>query len=229
MDSPDIRSYVRYQVDPLSVPIIFLTDGSPFLLEQKVGKGVVLLYSVSSTNDWSNFPLKGIFAPLLHRSVAYVAQQQSLPVEAIAGDEAVISIKAKSIAKLIIQNPEKVDFAVSSAKSGTMIAVRFRETVVPGIYTVRSDNDLLKKFVVSVDPDESNTTKADNAALEGMLKRLGIPASKVHSVNRDADIRHVVLESRVGVEIWKFFIGIALLVAVAELLVSRTRKTESSP
>jgi hypothetical protein len=228
MDSPDIRSYVRYQVDPLSVPIIFLTDGFPFLLEQKVGKGVVLLYSVSSTNDWSNLPLKGIFAPLLHRSVAYVAQQQSLPLEAIAGDEAAISIKAKSIGKLMVQNPERVDFAVSSAKTGTTTAVRFRETAVPGIYTVRSDNDLLKKFVVKADPDESNTTKADNAVVEGMLKRLGIPASKVHSANRDADIRQAILESRVGVEIWKFLVGIALLVAVAELLVSRTRKTESS-
>jgi hypothetical protein len=45
-------------------------------------------------------------------------------------------------------------------------------------------------------------------------------------MRQTTDLERSVLESRFGVELWKYFLMLALLVATIELLVARTTKRE---
>ena len=43
------------------------TDGLPALLERRVGKGRVLVFTSSVDDDWTDLPLRSIFVPLIHQ------------------------------------------------------------------------------------------------------------------------------------------------------------------
>ena len=229
VESPTIYTLVRYQSNVQSVPIITLSDGSPFVFEQKIKKGVVILFSVSASTDWSDFPLKGIFVPLIHSSATYAAQRQSIPPEFMAGENADLSFKNSPLNRVVVQNPEKVDVASDVVSSRGEVALHFRGTSLPGIYSVKSDKVLLKQFVVTLNPDESNTVRADNKTVESMLQMLGISMKAVETINQKADVQKAVVQSRVGIELWKYLVVAALLIALIESLVARTGKKEMGP
>ncbi|MCP1241070.1 DUF4159 domain-containing protein [Acetobacter lambici] len=44
-----------------------LADGTPLVTHAELGKGEVILFHVSSTADWSNLPLSGLFVSMLQR------------------------------------------------------------------------------------------------------------------------------------------------------------------
>jgi hypothetical protein len=102
--------------------------------------------------------------------------------------------------------------------------VRFDATDEPGIYAVLAKEETIQKFVVNLDPRESQTQKATGAEIDALLQRLGIEQSAVRASNQADTIERTVLESRFGVELWKYLLILALIVAVIELLVARSSK-----
>ncbi len=229
LESPRIRSSARYATAPQSNPIITLTNGSAFLSEQRLGSGRLLLYAVPPTLEWSDFPTKGLFVPLLHRSVLYLARQQARSEEVLPGSEVVIRSNTPSTGPWTVRNPEKVDIVVSPVTQAFQQLVRFSATDLPGIYTVTAGTKPLQEFVVNLDPLESRIQKAKDAEIEAMLQQMGIGNSAVQREKNADNLGQTVLQSRFGVELWKYFLILALIVAIIELLVARSSKEKPLP
>lgn len=51
-------------------------DGSPFIVERKIGTGKVLLFTSPIDLSWSNFPVSPNYLPLLHQAVYYLAKPE---------------------------------------------------------------------------------------------------------------------------------------------------------
>jgi len=47
------------------------------MIEKKYGMGKVLLFTSSLDSNWSDFPLRPNYLPLLHQAVYYLAQPKS--------------------------------------------------------------------------------------------------------------------------------------------------------
>ena len=47
--------------------------GAPALLERRIGTGRVLLWASTLDLAWSDFPLKPVFLPFVHRAVRHLA------------------------------------------------------------------------------------------------------------------------------------------------------------
>ena len=67
LESPRINKSFHFLPTSKSRSIITLTNGYPFLLEEQVGNGHILLFGVPANTEWSDLPLKGLFVPLVHR------------------------------------------------------------------------------------------------------------------------------------------------------------------
>ncbi|HTP12691.1 MAG TPA: BatA domain-containing protein [Bacteroidota bacterium] len=226
--SPSIQTYTRYETNARSSSIITLSDGSPFLFEQKLQEGIVLAFGVSATSDWSDFPLSGLFVPLLYRTVMFAGQQQAIPPAVAVGEDAMVSLKTRGLSTVVVQNPEKVDIVAPVSNTGREGTVRFSGTTVPGIYSVRSADKVLDEFAVTLDPAESNTIQADRKTIDAVFRNLGVPPGAVQSLDQRDRVRQTVLQSRVGVELWKYFVAASLLVGLLELVVGRTTRREVS-
>ncbi len=229
LESPDIHSHVRYQLDVRSNPVITLSDGSPFLFEQKAGKGVAVFFAVSATPDYSDFPTQGLFVPLLHSSISYSSQRRSVVPEFTVGQVADIDLGNVGLGKIAVQNPQRTEIACAVTNSGDESGIRFQGTSIPGVYAVKSGNALLKQFIVNINPAESNTTKASDNEIESLLQQMGASSKSVNFIGQNADIQKIIVQSRVGVELWKFFVAVALVLALIESVVARASRRETGP
>ena len=80
IESPRVYAAIAPKAGRRGNAIITLSDGNPFLTEYPAGSGRVLLCSVEAGLSWSDFPTTGLFAPLLYRSMIYLAAtNQAIP------------------------------------------------------------------------------------------------------------------------------------------------------
>jgi hypothetical protein len=227
IESPHIRSSVRFGLTIRSTPIITMTNGGAFLTEHSTGSGKILLFAVPTTTEWSDLPLKGLFVPMIHRAVLYLGHQQSRSDDVLPGTDVVVKSNAVTSDIWTIRNPQNVEVIATPSRQSMQRLVRFGATDQLGLYEVSSGTAIVQKFVVNLDPRESQTSKASTAEMENLLKHLGIEGGTVHTLSQTADLERSVLESRFGVELWKYFLMLALVIAIIELLVARTTKREN--
>ncbi|MCX6142343.1 MAG: BatA domain-containing protein [Ignavibacteriales bacterium] len=226
VESPRILSSARFALTAQSNPIITLSNGGSFLTEHTIGSGRLFLFAVPTTTEWSDFPLKGLFVPMMHRTALYLGHQQARSGDVLPGSEIVLRSNAVTSDLWTIRNPQNVEVTAAPSRQSIQRVLRFAATDQLGLYEVASNTTVLQKFVVNLDTRESHMEKATPAEMDNLLKRLGIDGGTVHTIRQTTDLERSVLESRFGVELWKYFLMLALVVALIELLVARTTKRE---
>ncbi|MEX2189875.1 MAG: BatA domain-containing protein [Bacteroidota bacterium] len=225
LESPRVRRYVRTIPTERSAVIITLSAGSPFLLEHRAEKGRILLFAVAPVLDWSDFPLKGLFVPLIQRAVSSLSQEQVHQPTILAGETVRFSSLPDPQERLTIVTPRNIEGGIQPEPGR---GLSFGKTDELGIYTLKSAAGVLRTISVNVDPDESQTAKAPQDALEALFSSLGIPEGAVKTVEESSAVRASVLETRHGIELWKHFLIAALILAIAEMLLARTGKKETT-
>jgi hypothetical protein len=224
IESPRVSASLQFVPAQHSQTIITLTNGYPFLLEDRIGSGRALLVSIAANTEWSDLPVKGLFVPLIHRSITYLAQPSAADISSAAGDEVTLKLSGFPSGRSVIVKPGGIQVLVNPEQLGDNTVVRFAETDLPGIYSLKSGDETLDKFSINVDPDESNIARASDTQRERLVKRLGIASGSVHVIGQARDIQREVMETRLGTELWKYFLLAALIIAVAEMIAAREGK-----
>lgn len=227
LESPRITASANFSPRTESTVLISMTSGSPFLTEQTLGSGRTLVFAVPPTPEWSDFPTRGLFVPLLHRSVLYLAQPQSRIAETAPGSEILIRSSAGSSGPWELKTPQQLTIPVTPTLQLFQQLFRIVGPDQVGIYSLQARGSTIQKFVVNLDPRESLTAKASTERMESLLQRLGIRTSAVRMMDGSDDLNRAVMESRFGKELWKYFVTFALLLAIIELFVARTWKRET--
>jgi len=237
IESPRIVTTIVPGVGTKGNSIIQLSDGTSFLTEYEHGAGKVLLFSVEAGTTWSDFPLKGIFVPLLYRAGQYLGQVVSSP-SFVVGDEMRVNVSLKQRSDrdvFVLRSPSGVDerlvpqFA-STAGAATFTAANLAE---PGIYELRrgtsqQDTELLQAIPVNIAAEETDLRHASADELDAFLATLGLAPGQIRRIAPGENLETAVMESRFGVELWKFFILLALACALAEMALGRAPKESRS-
>ena len=231
--SPHIRTWLHRQAGRQGRTVIALNDGSAFLSEQRLGSGRMLLYNVSPTLRWSDFPLKGLFAPLIHRSVVYVSPRDEQQTSFITGDAPVIRIRSTAEnrgteGQYTLAYPDGNEeilqptvTTVSHDGPSPWLTFTLPPLQLPGLYPVKRGTNTLEIVAVNVDGHESDLRPLPPDAAGEAWNRLGFDPAAVRRVSPDERLQASILESRFGLELWKHFVVCALLLALAEMLIAR--------
>lgn len=142
-----------------------LTNGHPFLLSRRLGKGTVIQLTTPLDADWSTFPARNDFVPVVHELVFHLAElitQQNVEV----GMPIQVVLKEDERPRDFIVNGPGVkdavpEFAVDSSRS----LAAFRETSIPGRYYFEKRVDAVSApipFIVTDDRSESDLTPLDD-------------------------------------------------------------------
>lgn len=228
LESPTIKTSVHFLPTPRSQTIITLTNGNPFLIEEHIGDGRMLMINIAPTIGWSDLPLKGLFVPLMHRSVSYLAQEPQPERQIMAGDEKSFRLRSVTPASLSVLKPGGAEIHIDLQQQDTGNNLRFFDTDIPGIYTLTSGKQEYEKFPVNIDPDESTTMASDKKNIEKMLSRMNIHENAVHTIDQHKDMQRLITESRVGAELWKQVLMIALGIALTEMFVAHSSRRKAS-
>lgn len=221
-DSPEIREYVRFKTNYGFRTVIELTDGNPFLIEKNLDNGKILVFTSEPTDKTSDLPYKGIFIPLVFQSVLYTVAPSGFKAEYTIGDTAEIRIDfmkrfyGRIPKDLKLKRPDGSDFAFGL--SGDF--VRISQTTIPGVYLIGNAQNFLK---IAFNPPaaEFSYEKEEENKVIAFLNWVGARYYKILSHLDEIEVKDEILKARYGVELWKTFLILSILMFLAESLISR--------
>lgn len=224
IESPLLTRYARLRPTSYTQTLIQLSTGTPFLTEDMVGKGRLFVFAVSATPVWSDFPLRGLFVPLLHRMALYSAQALFAPVEGLCGEEVMLSLPPTRPKTIIVASPDGTTVPVNSA-SAEGIVVRYTQTTVPGVYNIKDEKRILRSFAVNVDERESTPPLPGNE-IKKRLEKYVHRDGDVHLLHPHTSLRSSITEGRYGVELSSYFLALAILCALVEIVLAHSEKNQ---
>ena len=196
-----------------------LSDGTPFLIERPIDRGIALLFNVSATQlDASNLLVNQNFLPLLQQVVLYTkAVQSAHQRNLIVGAPYAANYRwsgATTVQITRLGDTTHSSETLSLAEDGSLT---FSGTDVPGIYQVEGqgrDTLLRDFFAVNVDATESNLQPIP---IQEAAERIG---AQTAVISEPEVLEQTLNTYRVGVEIWSELLLIALILMLVEGILS---------
>jgi len=201
-----------------------------------VGKGHLLWFSVDGGRLASDFPLRGIYAPLLHRAVLYLAGRADAEPTFLAG-EPVALIPPEGLdrdpERLVVKSPSGLDEQYGPQPAGPRrkASVMTGPALELGIYELRSRGATARSApvalaAVTLDTAECDLRTATDEELAHFWKAIGVDPDLTRRISADGSLEQSILETRNGTELWRFLAGLALLCALLEMYVARISRAE---
>jgi hypothetical protein len=132
--------------------ILRFDNGAAALLEKKVGRGRVLLFTSSLDAQWNNLPRQGLYVPLVHETLRYLALHEEKKPSYTVGEPVRLILPAGNAVRVIGPNGAE---AILTSTTGD--DVFYRATDRPGFYDVRGrqEQDVLAVNVSAAESDLS--------------------------------------------------------------------------
>jgi uncharacterized membrane protein len=106
--------------DPNVHVLARFTDGSPYILERKFGRGKTILFTSSCDAKWSNMPLKPAFLPLVHRLAYYLVSGSDERYNLTVGDKIMEFVEAEATSSpATVRTPAGATFKVVANRQPT--------------------------------------------------------------------------------------------------------------
>jgi len=190
--------------------ILRFDDGAAALLEKKVGRGRVLLFAFSLDTQGHNLPRQGIYVPLVHETLRYLASREQMKPSYTIGEPVPLHLPAGNAVR--VTAPAGAETILTSATEDT---VYFRATDRPGYFTVRGrqTQDIL---AVNVAPAESDLAFVAPEQIESAL----VNEARRHP---DAPNTPIADHAEKSQRLWWWILLLVLFLGLGEtLLANRT-------
>jgi hypothetical protein len=212
--------------------LIELSNGFPFLQELRHGGGVALLAAVAADPQWSDLPVRGLFIPLLYRSVYYLSAGESVAGEQLTvgqpGELRITGVSEAAPIRLVGPDGTERTPEQRTLFGATLIQVD-ASTQTPGLYDVQAGDTLVRRVALNLDARESDLRTAPPEEAAGTLSNaLGHPVGTLDLGAGGVPVAETIRQQRVGTEIWNVFLLLALGFLITEMLVASQWKPESA-
>jgi len=224
---PTIRQYVNVKLGDGGHQVLGIAGtGSPLLAHKPIGRGAVMLWTTTADRDWADLVLSPAYLIALNQSITdLTARSYERPL--LTGQPMALPVPDPQ-AKVMVRAPgggEELARIITAENRSTL---QYAKTDAPGFYELAGGKDVASSAVaVNVDPGESDVQIVPLETFRDSMKDL-----PVRVVVPDDNIGDLVRQSRVGRELWPWFLsaGLALLVieSLLAMLFSRRMASRSS-
>jgi hypothetical protein len=204
-----------------------LADGA-FLAESKVGNGRALYCAVPPTTAWSNFPVTGVFVPIVFRAASYLTSSVAASSEAVVGQSATVLLSGKIPARLAaggsltVTDPANAVSVRQAAQTPSGAVLSLDVLRQAGVYAVSTAKGAIVHTIAANPPaSESIMTTFSNDDFTQQLTRFVPNPEQIRVVSDYRKASMDALRASAGTELWRAFLLGAVLAAVAEMLVAR--------
>jgi len=203
-----------------AVAVVTLSNGSPTLSEVAVDKGRAFLLTTYPLPEWSDLWRHGLFAPMMHRMVSYLATARPGDHEAIFAGKALefLTDKASVTEEVVLRRPSGETVQIIPKALPQVVELTYPVTRELGIYSMESRDRVLQTFAVNLDPTEGELARSN---LDQLKESLG--ADRTAIIDPD-HLEDQILTARYGQELWHLLLLGSLGFLVAEMLVGREGK-----
>jgi hypothetical protein len=225
IESPEIYSYFKINPGGKGKSIITLEDESSFLSEYSISDGKVLFFGVSPVFSWSDFPIKGIFAPLITKSVMFLVSGNSVDGKYIAGELMNINVSERTLPQIKVKRPDNNVEIINIDENQLSDNISYGNTFTTGNYKFFSGEKLISTVNVNTDPAESVTEYLSESEFAEYLEKINFKGSYIR-IDKGENPAQMILQARFGSELWRYFLLAAILLALIEMTIARNAKKE---
>jgi len=172
------RFYNSFAVNAASLAadsriLMGLSEGSPLLLERRLGRGRCLLWTAGLSGDWQSMVVHPAYPVFLIRFIQQAAADRSFPRNLASG---MPIMSETTLDRVKIIRPDGKEDLIDALQLGKRRFVRYGRTDLPGRYEVRPPNDpavLPVVFDVARDCRESDIRPLLPATRDGLERSFG--------------------------------------------------------
>jgi hypothetical protein len=183
------------------------TDGMPWAVHgTRAGGGRYVVFASPLSTDATTLPTSAALLPLLDRLLgAWIASAPAI-AEAAPGQE--------------IALPAGIDAVTGPDGIAESVSDGFRLGPESGVYTLVADDTIAGMIAANPPPLESDLTRVDASGLRAVL-----PGAGIVTADRPEQWRDRIFQERVGREVWRLLVLLAVLLLIAEAFVAATGST----
>lgn len=240
LESPDITIVAAIQPDRNLRQIITLNNGIPFLWLRNVQHGTVAGFSVPASVQWSDMVFRGMFVPIVYQTMLYLTSQMNsgMQFSNLTVGEHIEFTSAEfrrtmpvTGSSLRLFDPEQRSSPLQSYSRAASEGISHSVFALTGIhsaghYFVVADRDTILAISANTNRAESDGATATDTEIEEALRTVGIDERSITHFDAETPINEIVMQSRFGVELWKYFVLLAAILGLIEMLVARERSEQ---
>lgn len=221
---PEQRSTVNFRryfkakpVDGAQTVLSLAKNGDPILIEKPYGRGKVLLFTTTADRDWTDMVVHPAYLMVLQQAVTYQTRRgYEMPIT--VSEPLIVGLPSQGALDAVpVRNPKGEELTVKVTERNGQMSASLAHADLAGIYQVQYAAGLAPvKVAVNVEPTESSIRPLRKQELRTTVAKLPVSLVEV-----DRDILDVIRESRVGFELWRVLLLLALAVLVVEGFLAR--------
>ena len=196
--------------------LLAFSDGSPFLSELTLGRGLLLFMGSGAHPEWSTLAFSPVFPPLAVRSAETLAGRRfGTAGQATAGDSLSLTLHLESgsaLCRAELPSGESVRLQPRMQYGRHLLTLPGAET--PGIYRFFAADSLIGLFAVNPDPRESDFRQISRESLARLC-----PSARIVFLDSREPAEKQIRSLRSGRELWREALALGLLLLIAETLV----------
>ncbi len=224
-DLPKVNKHYPLQVSSkmLTVPLMSMLNGRDFLTLTNSGMGQVLQFTVALDPAFSNFTQQALFVPVLY-NIALISHPTHSLYNFI-GDNKVIRIgtslpSGDNVLKIKALTGD-FETIPQINTSGNMVSVFVGNQVpVAGNFILVNDKDVVSSLAFNYNRGESDLACMSESNLQSLIDKARLTTFRVMKTGQKP-LNEVIAEINSGTQLWRYFIWMALLLLLAELLLIR--------
>ncbi len=226
-DKTDIGKVQVFRWYRLAVPeggtsrvVLRLSNGDPFLVEKRVGRGHVLMLAAPLDTDWTNWPATKVYVVSVHEMVYWLTQPTLSTWNVDPGEPMVARFETKqALPKAKVTGPMGETVAIAGQLDGASMVFRYDQTDMPGVYRLTlpvGKEGLSYYFASRPTSKESALEPLSDQVRQGISDGLGAAF-----VNDMDDLRQQLRIDVAGTEIWQVLASAVLVLLLAEVFLTR--------
>jgi hypothetical protein len=195
---------VHVSVKPSATVLAKFADGSPLLVEERMGEGKVLLFAGMLDNSTNDFPLHASFLPFVVQSGRYLAGMTEAASSVVSGTPVTLRRSAAQISPADVVGPDgRHELPLSESTK----ALSF-ELDQSGFYEVQAANGRRSLLAVHADRRESDLTTVPTETLD-LWRNTGESAAA-------AEQKEAGRSQTVPLSLWRWALLLVLIAALME-------------
>jgi hypothetical protein len=193
--------------------------GEPAIVEKKLGRGKVLLFNTTADKEWSDFPLRPAFVPVVKRAIQHVTLGRRPPKNTEVHSRAVEFVAASEAGgRVTVRDPRGGvrQVAARLSRDGDIALVEYARLHFAGFYELTREGAQERSyFAANPPPGES-----DLDSLTGDELASRYPHLEFNWIEGGEGLARAMREQRVGTETWPVFMALVLACLIAETLLA---------
>lgn len=219
---PEIKFYTlpRAELRSSARALMQFSGDRPALVEYRFGLGRVMTLTGPIAPRFGDLAGHAFFVPFVSRIAEYLAADlSSFDVSLSCGDNISrsLSLKTSVQSALDLITPDSGVYALAPEERQGALVVRVKPADRPGVYSIRLQGREIDRFALNVNRVESDLSPVDPDQLG---RAVGTEDLKL--LDSQVNLAATIAQFRFGKEYWQIFLWLAVLLILAEILLSRS-------